>query len=119
MSGSKQLVVGFWNNHGIQNKIESPVVQNWITKHDIIFLCETKTSTNFSVPDFRVVSGKTTNPNRGGVVFLIKNYLSERVTKVDISMDNQIWFELSDIPNVLFGGCYVAPSDSAYFSDQR
>ena len=87
----------------------------WIHNYDIIFLCETATNVVFSVPGYHVITGKTTVPNRGGVVILVKNYLYEYITAVDITVNDQIWFAFSFMPSVLFGGCYIPPSDSRYY----
>ena len=35
---------------------------------------------------------------------------------MDTSVPDQIWFKLSFVAGVLFGCCYVPPSDSPYFS---
>ena len=34
---------------------------------------------------------------------------------VDLSIADQVWFKLKCVPGVLFGACYVPPSDSDYF----
>ena len=87
----------------------------WIHNYDIIFLCETATNGVFSVPWYHVITGKTAVPNRGGVVILVKNYLYEYITAVVITVNAQIWFAFSFMPSVLFGGCYIPPSDSRYY----
>ena len=39
--------------------------------------------------------------------------------ELSLSEEDQIWLELSFWPGILFGGCYIPPSDSMYYSDQR
>lgn len=93
MSGSNQLVLGFWNANGIKNKLESYNVQSWLLKHDIIFLNETKTNRDFCVPGYKVILGKAKSENRGGVAFLIRNALSAQISYVDLSYHEQIWIK--------------------------
>ncbi|CAL4124081.1 unnamed protein product, partial [Meganyctiphanes norvegica] len=56
------------------------------------------------------------NGNRGGTCVFIHQYLNKYVFDVDVSIADQVWFKLKCIPGVLFGSCYVPPSDSIYFS---
>ena len=95
-----------------------PLVEKWLCRHDVVFLCETKTNISLSVPGCNVIVGRTRSPARGGVVFLIKSYLWDKLVRVDVSEEDQIWLELSFWPGILFGGCYIPPSDSMYYSDQ-
>ncbi len=53
---------------------------------------------------------------RGGTVVLVKNWLSEAVFDVDTSIGDQVWMQIRNIPGVLFGFCYIPPSDSQYYS---
>ena len=91
----------------------------WLLKHDIIFLSETKTNCDFHVPGFNVIIGKTKSPNCGGVALLVRNALSDKISFVDVSYSEQIWAKFSFLPQVIFGGCYVPPSDSIYYSDEN
>ena len=118
VNGSKHLCVGSWNIHGARNKINMPLVEKWLCRHDVVFLCETKTNISLTVPGFNVIVGRTRSPARGGVVFLIKSYLWDKLVRVDVSEEDQIWLELSFLPGIVFGGCYIPPSDSMYYSDQ-
>ena len=90
-------------------------MSEWIQRHDVIFLCEIATSVSISVPGFYVIQGKTVTCNRGGVAILVKNYLYEYIHGVDLTMNDQIWFSISFLPDVIFGGCYIPPSDSIYY----
>ena len=55
------------------------------------------------------------NGNRGGTCVFIKHWLNKYMFDVDISIADQVWFRLKCVPGVLFGSCYVPPSDSLYF----
>ncbi len=52
----------------------------------------------------------------GGTAVLVKNWLSEAVFDVNMSIGDQVWMQIRDIPGVLFGFCYIPPSDSQYYS---
>lgn len=47
---------------------------------------------------------------------MVRNYLIPQIIECDTSYDGQVWLRLQCLPNVLFAGCYVPPSDSPYFS---
>lgn len=51
----------------------------------------------------------------GGTLVLVKNWLSS-VFGVDTSIGDQVWMQMRNIPGVLFGFCYIPPSDSQYYS---
>ena len=101
VGGSKYISIATLNIHGVRNKLESQFMTQWIHNYDIIFLCETATNVVFSVPGYHVITRKTAVPNRGGVVILVKNYLYEYITAVDITVNDQIWFAFSFMPSVL------------------
>ena len=118
MSGSKILKAGYWNIHGARNKLEADTVFKWCLNHDVIFLSEIKTNIEFNVPGFTTIIGKTKKPNRGGIALLVKHYLQDKIVKVDKSIDDQIWIQLSLLPNIWLGGCYITPCDSLYYDEQ-
>jgi len=62
------------------------------------------------------VSG--TASRRGGTIVFIKNYLANYVYNIDIGIVDQVWFQLHCVPGVMFGACYIPPSDSTYFTPQ-
>ena len=82
-----------------------------------MFICEVKSNVNLSIPGFHCIRGTTASPNRGGVALLIKNYIFDRISRVDISVDDQIWFEIAGLDGVMFGGLYIPPMDSLYYSE--
>ena len=93
-------------------------MSSWLSDKDAVFLCETFTDSVFNVPaGFRVIIGKSKSPNRGGVAFLIRNYLYKRLVNIDISTEEQIWLTFDFLPDVSFGGVYIAPTSSPYYSE--
>lgn len=108
-----------WNINGVSNKLSSEVVYNYICKFDVIFLCEVKSNLNFHVPGYRTFFNinAAENANTGGVALLIRNCLLSLIKSIDIAEANQIWFEFIHVPNVIFGGIYVYPSNCLYYDD--
>ena len=72
------------------------------------------------VPGYAVFYGNDTltTTNRGGTALLVKNNIAEYIYDIDITCCDQIWFRVSFMPNVIFGGCYIPPSDSPYYDEQ-
>ena len=95
------------------SKLESELVRDWCSLHDIVVLSETKTTASPSVPGFVAVNNS--KHRHGGVAVLIKRYLYPSVCHLDIDDEGTVWFELSCIPGVIFCGMYNEPSDSSYF----
>ena len=114
--GSKRLNIAAWNIHGVRDKLSSTLIYNLIQQYDIILLSEIKTNLHFNVPGYRTVLGNHKYGNHGGVAILFRNSIYNEVNMIDKSCNEQIWFKLSFLPNILFGGCYIVPSDSSYFS---
>ena len=85
-------------------------------KYDVIWILETKQIQSISVPGFivfyKAYKGAT---HRGGVLLLIKNNLQKLLKNVNLTLESQIWFELSCYPNTRFGGIYIPPTDSLYY----
>ena len=82
----------------------------------MIWILETKQIQSISVPGFLVFhkayKGAT---HRGGVMLLVKNYFQKFLKNVNLTLESQIWFELSCYPNTRFGGIYIPPKDSLYY----
>ena len=89
----------------------------WLIKHDFVFTCENFTDQKFNVPGYYVIPGKSKASNRGGVAFIIRNYLVDHLLNVDISTEEQIWLTFDFLPNVSFGGIYIAPTSSSYYCE--
>ena len=120
VNGPKQVILGSFNIDGCRNKLESHVVSSWIRRQDIVFLSETMTNNPIYVPGYTVFYGNNTltTTNRGGTALLVKNNIAEYIYDIDITCCDQIWFRVSFMPKVIFGGCYIPPSDSPYYDEQ-
>ena len=106
-----------WNINSVRTKIEKTNVESVLRCYDIICLNEIKTSLSVSFPGYiPYISYDKANGNRGGTCVFIKRYLMMYVFDVDLSIADQVWFKLKCVPGVLFGACYIPPSDSEYFS---
>ena len=44
--------------------------------------------------------------HRGGVILLVKYSLQKFITNINLTLESQIWLELSCFPNTMFGGVY-------------
>ena len=106
-----------WNINSVKTKIEKRHIESVLSCYDIICLNEIKTSLSVSFPGYvSYISFDKSNSNRGGTCVLIKQYLKMYIFDVDVSIADQVWFKLKCVPGVLFGACYVPPSDSQYFN---
>ena len=96
------------------------MVSSWIRGQDIVFLCETMTTNPIYVPGYTVFYGNDTltTTNRGGTALLVMNNIAEYIYDFDITCCDKIWFRVSFMPNVIFGGCYIPSSDSPYYDEQ-
>ncbi len=86
--------------------------------YDIVVLQEIKTAFVFSLPGFicirsAIIPGEEAG---GGVVVLSKNSVWQHVETVK-TLKDQVWFTLRSAPDLVFGGCYLTPIDSPYFSN--
>ena len=106
-----------WNINSVKTKIEKSHVESFLSCYDIICLNEIKTSLPVSFPGYvSYISYDKMNGNRGGTCVFIKQYLNNYVIDMDISFADQVWFRLKCVPGVLYGACYVPPSDFEYFN---
>ena len=48
---------------------------------------------------------------------MFKHDIYRDVKEMDTTAQEQIWFQLQSVPGVTFGGAYIPPSDSPFFSD--
>ena len=111
------MIVGTWNINNVRNKLEDEKVLSWLQMHDFVVLVEIKISKLPHVPGFIPVMAKTVNSRRGGVALLVKSRLYPDLCHVDNSANDQIWFSFSSVPGVRFGGVYLTPSSSPYFTE--
>ena len=77
---------------------------------------EIKSSLRFGVPGYIVyLNPSKVNDKRGGVALLVKASLLDYMYNIDMSVEDQIWFQLRYYPEYVFGGVYIPPEDSLYF----
>ena len=110
-----------WNINGARTKLDKKEVNDFLICYDIICLNEVKTPCNVTISGYIPYRSKAVNgaaSRRGGTIVFIKNYLSKYVYNVDLGIVDQVWLQLHCVPNVMFGFCYIPPSDSTYFSPQ-
>ena len=104
-----------WNVNGNVSKLENGKVFSAFNPCDIVILSELKTEYKIESPGYvsvrsRVIEGEGA---RGGVLVLVKNHLWPRV-KIRQVLKDQVWFQVDPF-SMVFGACYVAPADSAFF----
>ena len=80
-----------------------------------MFISEIKQRLGYQIPGFKIIEAGNEKSNRGGLAMLIKLQLYKDIKCIDKSIQEQIWFELNSVPNVVFGGIYITPSESLYF----
>ena len=107
------LSIGFWNIAGTHDKFENDLVRNWLFKHDIVIISETKTRGTPSVPGFVPINNSKSN--HGGVVALIRVGLYPKISMIDVEIEGVIGLELSCIPGLRLIGMYNEPTHSLYF----
>ena len=95
----KQIFIGFWNVQGFGSKLESFHILSWLLRHNAVVLSGRKTTLPLSVPGFKVIPGASRHANRGGVVVLIRNYLTDRVIAIDTTCEDQVWFKFNFMPD--------------------
>ena len=92
-------------------------MQQLLQNYDLICINEVKTPLPVSMPGYVTFKSKVVgSADRGGTVVCVKNWLSHLVHDMDTSIGDQIWFQLRNIPGVLFGFCYIPPCDSPFYS---
>ncbi len=106
-----------WNINGVCTKLEKSNVFQLLCNYDIISINEVKTPLPVTLSGYKSYrSNKLGSTARGGTVVLVKNWLLKAVLSVDTSIGDQVWLQMRNIPGVLFGFCYIPPSDSQYYS---
>ena len=106
-----------WNIQSVKDKLSDKRMKKLIDRYDILFLNEIKTSAKISCTGFKVYQHSAKQGHRGGVALLLKPWLAKFVRRIDKSYENVLVCELAVIPNTVFVGCYIPPSDSPYYDD--
>lgn len=113
----RDLKITSWNVNGVFTKLEKECVMRFLHNFDVICLNEVKTSLFVSLPGFVTYrSSIAGSGDRGGTVVCIRNSLSYLIHTVDVSIGDQVWLQFKNMQGILFGFCYIPPSDSPYFS---
>ena len=105
-----------WNIGGAKDKLNNNATLEFLHNYDIIWILETKQVQTPTVPGFLVYHNASRHGNhRGGVMLLVKQIFHNYLVNVNLTLESQIWFELSCYPNTRFGGIYIPPEDSLYY----
>ena len=87
-------------------------------RHDIVVLSETHRKTVKHAPGFIGYAANNPHSSRGGLAVLFSQAIHTDLVEVKTDLQEQIWFKLRSVPNVVFCGAYIAPSDSAYYTEE-
>ena len=83
----------------------------FILSYDIVWITEIKETLIKSVPGFDLYMNKSKrNYRRRGIMMLVKCALVPFITRVNMSIEGQIWVELSCCAGVKNGGVYIPAS---------
>ena len=99
----------------MKDKLNDKTMKKLLDNYDFIILTEIKTSANISCTGCTVYQHSAKQGHRGGVALVMKPWLSKFVKKIDKSFENVLTFEFSFMPEIVFVGCYISPSDSLYY----
>ena len=117
---TQPLNIVSWNVSGCKTKLEKKNVEKFLLQYDIVALNEVKTPLPVCLPGYvSYMSYDKDHSHRGGTTVLMKIFLSPETVYVDTSIPDQVWFKLKIMPKVVFGACYIPPSDSPYFSHRE
>ena len=85
--------------------------------YDLIFLSELKCMLKLEVPGFVTYKAPHIKgaSHRGGIAVLIKPHIIPFIKSINQSIIDQLWLEISIVPNTKIGGIYIPPPDSKYF----
>ena len=104
-----------WNIQSVKDKLSEKMMKKLLDKYDFILLTEIKTSAKISCTGFTVYEHPAQQGHRGGVALLLKPWLARFLRKIDKSYENILVCEFDLMPNIVFVGCYISPSDSPYY----
>ena len=111
----KSFNAASWNIQSVKDKLSDKLMKKMIDKYDFVFLTEIKTSLKITCTGFTVYQHSAKQGHRGGVALLLKPWLARFVKKIDKSYENILVCEFETMPDTVFVGCYVTPSDSPYY----
>ena len=120
-SVASDLDIVLLNICGLKAKLKNIDFEQFIQKHQIVFLTETKLGKfdEIIIPGFKLLinNRQTTRRASGGVAILVHESIVNFVKVLDFGIKETIWIKISrpfsNIP-VVFGLVYAPPADSPY-----
>ena len=82
----------------MNDKLENELVRDWAFQHNIIVLSETKTRGSPSLPGYIAINNS--KYNHGGVAVLLKSWLYDKASMINVEDEGVVAFELSCIPGI-------------------
>ena len=102
---NRELRLVSWNVGGLRDKLDEPDILKFVFGYDLVWLLETKKYFHLNVPGFSVYANVSrSGQHRGGIVMLVKRWLTEYVSRIDTEAEGQIWIQLSWWPHLKLGG---------------
>ena len=103
-------------------KLSDPQFIDYITKYDLIMLCETWTSakSNFTIPNYEAFYSHRPKRNKkakrcsGGVIIYVKERLLGAVSMIKNDIPDILWLKIDrkyigTAKDLLICACYIAP----------
>ena len=109
------MKIAAWNIQSVKDKLSEKLVKDLLQDYSLVFLSEIKTTATISCTGFTVFKHPAKQGHRGGVALLLKPWLARFLRKIDKSYENILVCEFDLMPNIVFVGCYISPSDSPYY----
>ena len=102
-----------WNINGAFSKLDDLL---FLHNFDIISISEIKHAYVFALPGFNMIRSSVVEgeEHRGGVALFYRHDLAQHLHHIERSVD-QVWFQLTFMPDTWWGACYIPPRDSPFF----
>ena len=84
---------------------------------EIIWISELKTDTNVHLPGYKCFRNINRYKNHGGIALFAKDKIQYFIQSVQYHNDHCIYISFTNIPNVVFYGCYIPPHESLYYNN--
>ena len=82
----------YWNVHNVKDKLENDYVIKALSEADVIWLSELRSGRDVHLPGYRSFINSVRYPNHGGIILLIKDYLSDQIKEIKFNNDDFIYF---------------------------
>ena len=83
----------------------------------MIWISELKTDSDIHLPGYKLYRNTIKYNNHGGIALFIKDASTKYNNTIEFCGDDGIYVSFSHIPNIIFSGWYVPPSDSLYYTN--